>query len=152
MGRFTRGELEAAFAAYQEAGDRAGATGDWSAWADHFTEDATYVEHHFGRFEGREAIRAWITETMSTFPGNRMPTFTIDWYVIDEERGWIICQVENVMDDPGDGSLHQGANITILHYAGDGMWSYEEDVYNPVHFGTMVAAWQKRVDELASPN
>jgi hypothetical protein len=41
-----------------------------------------------------------------------MPAFTIDWYVVDEERGWIVCQIENVMDDPGDGSLNQGANIT----------------------------------------
>jgi SnoaL-like domain len=148
MGQFTRWELEEAFAAYQQAAATAGATGDWSTWADQFTEDATYVEHHYGRFEGREAIRAWISETMGTFPGNRMPTFPIDWYVVDEERGWIVCQVENVMDDPGDGSVHQGANITILHYAGGGLWSYEEDVYNPAHFATMVQGWLQRVDEL----
>jgi ketosteroid isomerase-like protein len=150
MGQFTREELEEAFAAYGRAGKAAGAGGDWSAWADQFTEDATYVEHHYGRMEGREAIRAWITETMSTFPGNRMPDFDFDWYVVDEERGWIICQVENRMDDPGDGSVHQAANITILHYAGGGQWSYEEDVYNPAHFATMLAGWQQRVDELAA--
>ena len=69
-----------------------------------------------------------------------MPEFPIDWYVVDEERGWIVCQVENRMEDPGDGSIHQGANITILHYAGAGQWSYEEDVYNPAHFATMVRA------------
>ena len=57
MGQFTRDELEEAFAAYQRASATAGATGDWSAWADIFTEDATYVEHHYGRMEGREAIR-----------------------------------------------------------------------------------------------
>ena len=150
MGQFTRGELEEAFAAFQRAGATAGATGDWSAWADQFTEDATYVEHHYGRFEGREAIRAWITETMGTFPGNRMPEFPVDWYVVDEERGWIVCQVENRMVDPGDGSVHQAANITILHYAGDGMWSHEEDVCNPAHFATMLQGWQQRVDELAA--
>jgi ketosteroid isomerase-like protein len=150
MGQFTRDELDEAFAAYQQAAATAGATGDWGAWADIFTEDATYVEHHYGRFEGREAIRAWITETMGTFPGNLMPEFPIDWYVIDENRGWIVCQVENRMKDPGDGSIHQGANITILHYAGDGTWSYEEDVYNPMHFASMVKGWQRRVDELAA--
>jgi ketosteroid isomerase-like protein len=142
MGQFTRDELEEAFAAYQQAAAVAGATGDWAGWADQFTDDATYVEHHYGRFEGREAIREWITETMGTFPGNLMPEFPIDWYVIDEDRGWIVCQVENRMADPGDGSIHQGANITILHYAGDGKWSYEEDVYNPAHFATMVRGWK----------
>ena len=150
MGQFTRDELEAAIAGYQQASAQAGASGDWSAWADIFTEDATYVEHHYGRFEGREAIRAWITETMGTFPGNLMPEFPIDWYVVDEDRGWIVCQVENRMQDPGDGTIHQGANITILHYAGDGKWSYEEDVYNPAHFVTMLQGWQRRVDELSA--
>jgi len=150
MGQFTRGELEEAFAAYQQAAATAGATGDWGVWADQFTEDATYVEHHYGRFEGRAAIRDWITATMGSFPGDRMHVFPVDWHVVDEERGWIVCQVQNRMDDPGDGSVHQEANITILHYAGDGMWSYEEDVYNPASFATMLRAWQARVADLAA--
>ena len=37
--------------------------------------------------------------------------------------------------DPGDGSIHQEANITILKYAGNGQWKYEEDVYNPSRLG-----------------
>ena len=146
MGQFTRDELDEAFAAYQQAAATAGATGDWAAWADQFTEDAIYVVHHYGRFEGRDAIRAWITETMGTFPGNLMPEFPIDWYVVDEDKGWIVCQVENRMEDRGDGSIHQGANITILHYAGDGQWSYEEDVYNPAHFASMVKGWKAAKD------
>lgn len=150
MGTFTRRELEEAFAAYQQAAATAGATGDWSAWADQFTEDATYVEHHYGRFEGREAIRAWITATMGSFPGDRMHVFPVDWHVVDEARGWIVCQLQNRMDDPGDGSVHQEANITILHYAGDRLWSYEEDVYNPANFAKMLGAWQDRVAELGS--
>ena len=141
MPRFSRDELEREFAQYQARGAEAGRTGDWGPWADQFTVDATYVEHHYGTFEGRDAIRTWITSCMSEFPGNAMPDFPVDWYVVDEARGWIVCQVENRMVDPGDGGVHQASNITILHYAGDGLWSYEEDVYNPAHFGTMVAAW-----------
>ena len=150
MGRFTRQELEDAFAAYQRTGLTAGTTGDWSAWADQFTEDATYFEHHYGTIGGREAIRRWITTAMASFPGNRMPHFPIGWYVIDEDRGWVVCQVWNRMDDPGDGSVHQAANLTVLHYAGDGLWSYEEDVYNPAHFASMLAGWQQRCEELGT--
>ena len=53
MTTFTRAELEREFEAYQERGRLAGQTGDWRPWADQFTEDAVYLEHLYGRFEGR---------------------------------------------------------------------------------------------------
>jgi hypothetical protein len=147
-GPFSRQELEDAFVAYQEKAAVAGRTGDWASWADQFTKDAVYVERHYGRFEGREAIRAWIAATMGEFPGNAMPEFPVGWYVVDEARGWIVCQVWNRMADPGDGSIHEADNLTVLHYAGGGLWSYEEDVYNPNDFATMVRGWLDRRREL----
>jgi hypothetical protein len=147
MGRWSRDELEDAFASYQRAGEQAGRTGDWEAWADLFAEDATYVEHYFGTFSGREAIRGWITKVMSRFPGNAMPEFPIEWYVVDEERGWIVCKIWNRMADPGDGSVHEACNFTLLKYAGDGLWAYEEDIYNPTVFAEIVEAWTARRDK-----
>src|SRR5690349_19102316 len=96
-GRFTRAELEEAFAGYQRTSLKAGTSADWNLFADQFTEDATYVEHVYGTFGGREAIRKWITGTMAAFPGNAMPHFPIGWYIIDEDKGWIVCQVFNRM-------------------------------------------------------
>ena len=72
MGKWSRDELEAAFDSYQRTAMQAGMTGDWDSWADMFTEDATYIEHHYGTLGGREAIRRWIKETMSTWPGDQM--------------------------------------------------------------------------------
>ncbi|MCB1844970.1 MAG: nuclear transport factor 2 family protein, partial [Halioglobus sp.] len=60
---------------------------------------------------------------------------------IDENRGWIFCEVMNRMEDLGDGKIHQEPNITILHYAGNGLFKYEEDAYNPQNMGTMISAW-----------
>ena len=148
MGRWSREELEDAFAHYQRVALEAGSSGDWNQWADLFTEDATYVEHLFGRFGGREAIRAWITKTMATPPNDQMCHFPVEWYVIDEQRGWVVFCVWNRMADPGDGSLHQEHNFSLLKYAGENRWSYEEDVYNPEPFGRMVAGWLERKAEI----
>jgi hypothetical protein len=141
MGRWTRAELEEAFQAYRDTALAAGVSGNWDPWADQFTEDATYVEHLFGEFGGREAIRRWIKKTMSTPPNDQMKYFPVEWYIIDEERGWVIAQIWNRMADPGDGSLHQAYNITLLRYAGRGLWSYEEDIYNPEPFQKMIRGW-----------
>jgi hypothetical protein len=142
MGQWSRAEIDRAFTEYQRRAAEAGATGDWSIWSELFTEDATYVEHLYGEFSGRQAIHDWISTTMSEYPGSDMPEFPIEWYVIDEERGWVVCQVWNRMRDPGDGSIHQEYNFTLLKYAGDGKWSYEEDIYNPLRFGTMLTGWE----------
>ncbi len=150
MGRFSRAELEEAFAHYQKTALKAGTSGDWDPWADLFTEDATYIEHLFGQLGGREAIRNWICKTMSMTPNDQMKYFPVEWYMVDEERGWITMQVWNRMVDPGDGSLHQAYNFSLLKYAGDGLWSFEEDIYNPDHFKTMVVEWLKRRKELGN--
>jgi hypothetical protein len=141
MAKYTRAELEREFEAYQARGEEAGRTGDWSPWADQFTEDAVYLEHLFGRFEGREAIREWITGCMTSFPNDQFTYFPIEWAVFDEARGWIVCEVQNRLNDLGDGQIYQASNFTQLIYAGDGMWSYEEDVYNPEHMAVVVGEW-----------
>jgi len=141
MARWNRKELQAAHDNYVEVANRSARDGDWRAWADLFTEDARYVEHHFGRFEGRQSILDWISTTMAQWPNSEMRSFPHDWCVCDEDRGWWICQIENRFDDPGDAKIYQEANITILHYAGDMRFSYEEDVYNPAKFGDLVQKW-----------
>jgi hypothetical protein len=150
MSTWSRKELEDAFSHHQQVVVGIGESGEWSRFADTFTEDATYVEHVYGRFQGREAIREWITSTMSTFPGSEMPLFPVSWQIIDEERGWISCEFMNRMKDPGDGSIHQSPNLSLMKYAGDGLWSYEEDAYNPGNFLPMVRGYVERCRELGS--
>lgn len=150
MGRWSRDELEAAFQQQQQVVVGIAETWDWSRFADQFTTDATYVEHAYGNLAGREQIREWIVETMNTFPGSEMPFFPCSWYSIDEDRGWVICEMMNRMKDPGDGSIHERPCITILKYAGDGLWSYEEDAYNPMNFLPMVQGYIQRCHELGT--
>ncbi len=138
---WTRAELGEAFERYTADVEKACATRNWDLFADRFTEDATYVEHVYGSWQGREETRRWIWKTMTTFPGSEMVAFPAAWHTIDEDRGWVICEIRNLMRDPGDGSVHEASNITILRYAGDGLWANEEDVYNPAHFLAMVKGW-----------
>ena len=56
MSAHTRDEIENAFQRYQQAAAEGGRTGDWTAWADCFTDDVHYVEHHYGEIHGRAAL------------------------------------------------------------------------------------------------
>jgi hypothetical protein len=143
MGQWSREELQTAHDTYAAAAAKAASSGDWTGWAAMFTEDATYKEHMYGDFKGRDEILAWISKTMAEYPNSEMTSFPHDWCVCDEERGWWICQIENRFRDPGDGNVYQAANVTLLKYAGDGKFSYEEDVYNPANFAPVVKAWLK---------
>jgi hypothetical protein len=141
MPRWNREEIEEAFDKFQAAALKGGKTGNWRDWANCFTEDATYFEHHYGRFWGRERIFEWISKTMGEFPADHMDAFPVRWYSIDEDKGWIFCEVMNRMRDLGDGKIHEEPNLTILHYAGNGLFKYEEDAYNPHNMGVMIGAW-----------
>jgi len=141
MGKYARQEMEEAFAKFQATAAAAGVSGDWSEWVECFTEDVEYYEHHYGRMKGRAEVLEWINRTMAEPLNQDMSSFPIAWTMFDEERGWIMCQVDNVMDDPGDGSDHRDYNWTLLHYAGNGQFSYEEDMYNPAEFGQMIKGW-----------
>ena len=134
MSKYARSELEAALSAYNDARDRASSTGDWSIWADLFTEDADYVEHAYGVFKGRDQIREWITKVMAPFPHM---TFPQDWVAYDEENGAIVFQCQNRLEHPTDprGEAFQFPSWTRLVYAGNGKFSCEEDVYNPARDG-----------------
>jgi predicted SnoaL-like aldol condensation-catalyzing enzyme len=130
-------EVEREFWAYVERGRQAVATGDWVTWAAQFTPDAHYLEHHYGAFEGRQAITEWITGVMQPFPSMEFP---VEWHMVDGNRVVMLCQ--NRLPDPaGEGRIFEFPTLVHLNYAGDGQWSYEEDIYNPAEAPPVVSAW-----------
>lgn len=134
---FPAEEVAAEFLQYRKRGEIAVATGDWDQWADQFTEDAQYREHHYGYFNGQDEIRAWIKGVMQPFPTMEFP---VKWSVINGNR--VNALIPNILPPPAGDDGYYGFDVhTILHYAGNGKWSYEEDVYSPKEAGEVVERW-----------
>jgi len=148
--RFSRAELAEAFATFEATVDNAARTRDWDAWVAHYTADVDYIEHAMGTMKGRDQVRAWIYRTMTTFPGSHMTAFPSLWSVIDEDSGRVICELDNPMRDPGDGTIVSATNISIITYAGDGRWSRQEDVYNPLRFLAAGMKWCRKAAALGT--
>jgi hypothetical protein len=137
MGRFDRAEIEKAFAHYTAAVDRCSDTGDWSPFADLFTEDVVYTEHAYGVMHGREAVREWIVAVMAPFPHMRFPHA---WTAFDEENDAIVVCIKNQLEL--DGKEYWFPNWSRMVYGGDGLFSEEEDIYNPRRDAPdVVGAW-----------
>jgi uncharacterized protein (TIGR02246 family) len=140
---FDRSEVEAAFQRFVAVGD----SGDWNAWADLHSEDCVWVEHHLGVHRGREAIRRGITAVMKPV---LMMFFPVAWHVIDGNR--VVAYIWQQLPDPSGGTAeYRFANITVLEYAGDGLWSYQEDLYNPREAEQVIGRWIAAGGKLAAP-
>jgi hypothetical protein len=148
--KFPRNELAAAFTTFEQTVARAAETHDWDAWVEHYTPDVLYIEHAAGTMRGRDEVRAWIKRTMTSFPGSHMVEFPALWSVIDEPTGRVIMELDNPMRDPGDGSVITATNISIITYAGDGLWRQQEDIYNPLRFVQAALKWCRKAQELGS--
>ncbi len=134
-----RNEVEEAFANYQVVSAEAARSGDWDTWADQFTDDAIYVEHHYGVMRGQPAIRTWIKSVM-TGPAANMD-FPVVHYAIEDDVVYSYI-LNRFLPAGGEGEPFQFPVVTILCYAGDGRWCYEEDVYNPMEGARMMTAVQ----------
>jgi SnoaL-like domain len=117
-----RGEVEAAFRRFWFLGN---VEENWAAWPDLFTEDVHYVEHIYGEMHGRERVRQWITELMAK---NGDVHAVIDWYMIRGRRVVVNMQNRYYHPDPAGAPL-DFPGITILEYAGEGRFGYEEDYW-----------------------
>jgi len=130
---FDRSEVEEAYRNFVAVGD----SGDWNAWADLHSEDGVWVEHHLGTQRGREAIRKTIVEVMRPVS---MMEFPVEWSVIEGDR--VVFYPWQVFPDPrGGDEVYRFGCVTILEYAGDGLFSYQEDVYNPREGEEVVKRW-----------
>ena len=115
-------ETEAAFQRFWTIGNL---DENWAAWPAFFTDDVRYVEHIYGEMRGRAAVEKWITGLMAQ---NRDVHAVIDWYMIRGSR--VVVNMQNRYYHPDPTQPHLDfPGITILEYAGNGLFGYEEDYW-----------------------
>ena len=125
MGRFSDTEVERELLAFLEVQHAQ----DWDHMCDFFTADAVYVEHAMGTFVGREAIREWLVPVHGPAGGLGVP----DQVAPGGRRpGRPLLGQHPAHPRRATTGTYVFSGITVLDYAGDDLWSREEDLYNEV--------------------
>jgi hypothetical protein len=119
-----RDEIEEAFAHWWKVGN---ASEDWSAWTDLFVPDVEYHDYFWGPLLGRAEVEVWINAVMKGVP----EIYGIyEWHVIEGDT--VVFKVQNRRDNP-DGAgppYFDFPGLSVLRYAGDGLWASEEDYWD----------------------
>jgi hypothetical protein len=133
-------EVEQAFHAILTAGIT---DEDWLRWTEHLTEDVLYVERNFGTMRGRAQVRAWITELMAARADVHG---VLNWYLVKGDR--VVFDMTNRIYHPVPGQPHfDFAGLTVLQYAGDGLFGYEEDYWDKAESERVFPRWLAAVQE-----
>jgi len=112
----------------------------WSALADYYTEDGVTIDPVWGRIEGHEALRAYCTESMAGLTEYGWWSRE-NWRMIDGAR--VVSQWDQILGTKEDGSHWIVPGLSILYYAGDGLFSYEYQMINVGHIDAVLKemAW-----------
>ena len=111
----------------------------WAELADFFTEDAVYLDPAWGRQEGREGIRDFMTRSMAGLTGHGWST-PERWIMVDGHR--VVSKWDQVMGDKPGGGQWIVPGLSVLYYAGDGLFCYSHDYLNMTHVGETLKAMQ----------
>jgi hypothetical protein len=132
-------EVHAAFRAHWMTGS---VDENWAAWPDRLTEDVRYREHFYGDMHGREAVRAWIVGLMA----QRTDVHAVlDWYIVSGHRLVLNMQNRYYNPDPA-GEPFDFPGLTILEYAGDGLFGYQEDYWSQRLAKVAYTSWAAAVE------
>ena len=101
----------------------------WPDLAEFFTEDAVYIDPAWGRIQGRDEICQFMADSML---GLEDWSFPVEYTAIDGDT--VVVKWTQIL--PGtrpDGSRYEQSGYSTLVYAGEGRFSYEEDLLNMAH-------------------
>ena len=116
-------EVAATVAAYVKLREQIEAgEATWTDLAQFFTDDVVYIDPAWGRVEGIAEIRAFLDESMRGLEDWRFP---IELTAVDGDD--VVVRWTQVLP-----SGKRQSGMSTLHYAGDGKFDYEYDIFNMV--------------------
>src|ERR1700686_163663 len=112
----------------------------FGALADFYTDDAVYIDGAWGRLEGRDTIAPWLGGSMLGMEDWKFP---IEFTAI-EGNDVVVKWTQIMPRTRPDGTPYRQSGYSRLIYAGNGKFSYEEDMYNMAHVLEDITAsgWQ----------
>ena len=121
----------------------------WRDLADMFTDEVVFVDSMWGRHAGREAVVKFLDDSAKGLDGWDFPHF---WQAIDGDR--VFLRWSNRL--PGtteDGQPLDNMGLSILQYAGNGLFSSEEDHYSETHLMQLMkqSTWRPSEDMVPPP-
>jgi ketosteroid isomerase-like protein len=128
-----------------EAGDAT-----WLDLADIFTDDAVYIDPAWGRIQGIDEIREFLVESMRGLEDWRFPV-TFAAITGDDV---VVTWRQVLPGQRADGRPYQQTGVSLMRYAGDGRFSFEEDLLNMAHVLEDLAesGWRPRPGFVAPPS
>ena len=122
-------EVRAAVDAYVDLRGRIEAgQATWIDLADFFTENAVYIDPAWGRIQGIEELRSFFVESMRGLEDWRFP---IRFTAVDGDE--VVTVWDQVLPGSSDDRPLRQTGVSLLRYAGDGRFDFEEDLLNMAH-------------------
>jgi SnoaL-like polyketide cyclase. len=147
-----RAEIEATLERYQDLRRRidAGEEQGWGGIADFFTDDCVYIDPAWGRVEGITELRSFLDESMR---GLEDWAFPVEFVAIEGDTV-VIKWTQITPGARADGSSYQQSGYSTLVYAGNGKFSYEEDLLNMAHVNEdlRAAGWRPAAGFVMPPS
>ena len=100
----------------------------WSDLVEYFTDDAVFIDPAWGRVEGIAELREFLDESMR---GLEDWTFPVEYTAIEGDQ--VVVKWTQITPPGSDGTRYRQSGYSTLLYAGDGKFSYEEDLLNMAH-------------------
>lgn len=100
-----------------------------------------FIDPAWGRIEGQEALAQFFVKAMAGLTDTGWIT-PERWVSVDGHR--VIAHWDQVVSQKTDGSYWSVPGISILHYAGEGLFCYEMDMINMAHLGEVLRAMKWR--------